>query len=146
MRRKTKILILTSALLLTVILTYVGYFFYNKGPLDILNSRAISVNATELYQAYSTDTITASNKYSNNILVVIGQVTEISENHQSQKIILLRSNLSNAHINCTMEGASENINISDTISIKGLCTGIGDGDPDLGIAADVYLTRCHLDN
>jgi hypothetical protein len=32
----------------------------------------------------------------------------------------------------------------DAIVIKGLCSGLGGGDPDLGILGDVYITRATL--
>ena len=30
------------------------------------------------------------------------------------------------------------------VTLKGICTGMGMGDADLGIMGDVYLVRCYL--
>ncbi len=124
----------------------VGFYFYNKGPLDVKNSKGISINANELYTIYSSDSLKANKKYTSRILVVRGYVSEISLNSKQQKIVLVKTDAPGAYINCTLEETIENIKRSDKISIKGICNGIGQGDADLGIMGDVYLTRCFVSN
>ena len=124
----------------------VGFYFYNKGPLDVKNSKGISINANELYTIYSSDSLKANKKYTSRILVVRGYVSEISLNSKQQKIVLVKTDAPGAYINCTLEETVENIKPSDKISIKGICNGIGQGDADLGIMGDVYLTRCFVSN
>jgi hypothetical protein len=123
----------------------IGYFFYNKGPLDVKNSSAIKINAGELYEAFDKDSITAGKKYTDKILAVNGEVNEVSVNQQQKKVVLLKTMSELGFINCTMEEAVENIKIGDKINIKGICSGIGSGDADMGIKGDVYLTRCYLE-
>jgi len=58
--------------------------------------------------------------------------------------ILLKTGTEDASVNCTMEEDAKNITANSQVSIKGICSGIGQGDEELGIRADVYLTRCIL--
>ena len=144
MKQKTKKIIFVSILTLLVSSVAVGFYFYNKGPLDVKNSKGISVNANDLYTIYSNDSLKANKKYTSRILVVRGFVSEISINSKQQKIVLVKTDAPGAYINCTLEEPVENIKPSDKISIKGICSGIGQGDADLGIMGDVYLTRCFV--
>ena len=143
MNRKVRnilILLLLAALLAVVF----GYYLFNKGPLDVRNSDAIKANAIELYEQFNTDSTAALNKYSGKILQVTGKVTAVSFNQEKQKVILLKTNISGASVNCTLEEDPGEINPGETVNIKGICSGIGQGDEDLGIKGDVYLTRCFL--
>ena len=112
--------------------------------MDVKNSRGIIVTATDLYHLYSTDSLNAVEKYSDNILVVYGEVFEISSNPQQQKVILLKTETSGAFINCTLEGPADKIKQADWVNVKGICSGINQGYPDMGITGDIYLTRCFL--
>jgi len=144
MNRKTKKNILITVLLLTLLAACFGYYLYNKGPMDIKSSAADKINATELYQLFITDSTRALKKYAGQVLQVKGIVNGISANQQKQKIILLRTTAAGAYINCTMEEDPGKINMNDEIEVKGICSGIGQGDEDLGIKGDVYLTRSFL--
>ena len=144
MTRKTKKTILVATLLVAVLGASFGYYLYNKGPLDVKNSSAIKIAASELYNLFSTDSTASLKKYTGKVLLVKGQVSSLSVNQQKEKIILLKTTADAAAINCTMEEDPGNINVNDEVTIKGICSGIGQGDEDLGIKGDVYLTRCFL--
>ena len=144
MTRRTKKIILFSILGLAAIGAGVGYYLFNKGPVDVKNSTGTKVIATALYQDYSKDSLTAQKKYTDKILEASGIVVKISDNQQHQAIILLKTNEAGAYVNCTMEGPSNTIKENDAVIIKGICSGIGQGDADLGIKGDVYLTRCYI--
>lgn len=144
MTRNTKKIIIFSILALVIIGAGVAYYLYNKGPVDVKNSTGIKVIAVELYQHYSNDSFAAQKKYTDKILEVSGIAIKISQNQQNQAIILLKTNESAAYVNCTMEGPANTIRENDAVIIKGLCSGIGQGDTDLGIKGDVYLTRCYF--
>jgi hypothetical protein len=144
MTAKSKRILLGSVLFVIIAIASAGFFLYNKGPVDIKNSKGIPVSATDLYALYSHDSLEAGKKYNDRILVVRGEVAEISLNSQQQKIILLKTGTSQAFINCTLEEPDENIKVTDEINIKGICSGIGEGYPDMGISGDVYLTRCFI--
>ncbi len=145
MTRKTRNYIFLIILLLLASVACIGYYMYNKGPRNIKNSSAIEVNAVELYDAYSKDSTAAGKLYTDKILSVTGVVFEAVVNRDQKKVFTLNTNESGAFINCTMEEDTEAMHKGDKIKIKGLCSGIGSGDADLGIKGDVYLTRCYLE-
>ena len=144
MAQKTTKTILVIVFFITVTGAAIGYFLYNKGPLDVKNSSAINVTATELYSAFHSDSTAALIKFAGKVLLVNGKVNAVSVNQQKEKIILLITGTEAAYINCTMEKESENISVNKELTIKGICSGIGQGDAELGIQGDVYLTRCFL--
>jgi hypothetical protein len=138
---KKSILLSLTVLVLAAVLT--GYYFYNKGPLDVKSSKGIPATSTELYHSFSTDSVGAHKKYTGKVVAVSGEVTEISTNTRNQKIVLIKTGEEGGHVNCTMEGELGNIRHSGRITVKGIVTGIGQGDADLGILGDVYLIRCY---
>ena len=122
-----------------------GYYLYNKGPVDVINSSGLKITAEELYTTFSTDSVTAQKKYSNKILRVTGLVNTVTFNTENKQIVTLKTSTDGAFINCVMEENITETNPGDKINIKGICSGIGRGEPDLGIKADVYLSRCFLE-
>ncbi len=143
MNRKARNSIFFTLIVIAITGASIGYYFYNKGPLDVKNSDAIAVSAVELYGIFIQDSATQK-KYTGNVLEVSGEVGKISMTPRHEKVVLLKTNAVGAFINCTMEGNVENITLNDLVKIKGICSGIGEGDIDLGIKGDVYLTRCFL--
>lgn len=144
MSKKVIKTVLLTLVLCTVIAASIGYYFINKGPKDVKNSSAIKIDAESLYTKFSTDSNYAIKKYAGKILEVIGKVNTISTNQQNEKIILIKTNVVGASVNCSMEEDPGNIQINDHVVIKGICSGIGQGDIDMGIPGDVYLTRCFI--
>lgn len=144
MTGKTKKIIFFSVLGLVAIAAVVGYYMYNKGPVCVDCSGGKKITAADLYQSFSKDSINARKTYAGIILEVSGRVTKVTLNPQNPSIVLLKTNESGASLNCTMEGPLGNIKAEDSITIKGICTGMGAGVPELNIAGDVYLTRCYI--
>jgi len=136
--------ILLIVLLLALTGAGIGYYLFNKGPVNVQGSDAINITAGDLYQEYIRDSSAAQKKYTDKILLVSGVVHDVSTNQQQKKIVLLKANTDGTYINCTMEENIENIHANDKVNIQGICSGIGEGDVDLGIKGDVYLTRCYL--
>jgi len=144
MKSKVKIILLATSCLLVIASASIGYYFINKGPVDIRNSAAIKITSNEFYDQFSIDSTLALKKFSGKVVEILGEVNTISVNLQKEKIILLNTHTGGAFINCTMDEDPGNIKPGAQVIIKGLCSGIGQGDEDLGIKADVYLTRCFL--
>ena len=136
--------ILVTLLLVACLAAAIGYYLFNKGPVDVRNSAAIKTTATELYKLFDTDSSEALKKYSGKILQVTGTVAAVSLNQKKEKIILLKTDIGGASINCTMEEDPGETVPDKKVDIKGICSGLGQGDEDLGIKGDVYLTRCFL--
>lgn len=146
MSLKTKRIIILAVIGIALIGGAYGYYLYNKGPQDIEHASGVKIAAVVLYQAYSKDSLQAKKNYTNKVVEAMGVVEKISQNQQNQAIVLLKTSESGAFINCTMEGPAQTIKEKETVKLKGICTGIGSGDADLGISGDVYLVRCYLAN
>jgi len=144
MAGKTKKLILISIAILALTGGAVGYYMYNKGPRDVRSASGIKINADALYTIFATDSTEAKKKYTDKIVQVTGEITEVSTNLQQQKVVLLKTAVEGAHINSTLEIADENLHAGQTITLKGIASGMGQGDADLGIPGDVYLIRCYI--
>jgi tRNA_anti-like len=141
-KRKKIILFLVSGIV--AIGAAFAFYLFNKGPLDVKNANGIEINAYDLYQTYFKDSLLAVKKYSNKIVETTGVVAQVTLNQQNQRVVLMMTKETGAFINCTMEDSTAVIKEDKTVKIKGICTGIGMGDADMGILGDVYLSRCYL--
>ncbi len=124
----------------------VGYYQWNKGELNIENAKGIPVSSVELYNSFSKDSLAAKAKFVDKVLEVSGIVHEVSKNQQNQTVIQIKTASDGAYVNCTSEFAAEKLSAKsgDSLVLKGICKGMGEGDKDMGILGDVYLIRCHL--
>lgn len=142
MTGKLKRNILIFFIAIAVIAGVTGYMIWNKPHLNVKDATAIKITAVDLYKIFTTDSANANSKYVNTVVVVSGEVKQISLNQQNQQIILLKTQAPDASVNCTMEGNTNNIKAGDTISVKGICSGYINGD--MGLAGDVFLIRCYI--
>ena len=131
-------------LALIIIAGAIGYYLFNKGPADIKHASAKKIEAAALYQSFLKDSTEAKKTYLNNVLEVSGMVMKVSKNQENQVIVMLQSNEAGAYVNCTMEEEATSLVENKLVTVKGICTGMGMGDPDLGIMGDVYMVRCYL--
>ena len=127
-----------------IIAVAVGYYFYNKGPVDVKHATAIKTEAALLYQAFLKDSTGAKKTYLNNILEVSGLIMKVSKNQENKLVVMLQTNEAGAYVNCTMEEDVTGLFENKQATLKGICTGMGMGDTDLGIMGDVYLVRCYI--
>jgi hypothetical protein len=143
MKRKTKrnILLIFSAL--TVVAVVVGYSIWNEPHKDIKNATGLKINAVLLYSNLTKDSTMMKSKFINKVVEVTGEVKQISTNQNGAQIILLKTNIPDGSVNCTMEEKINNVTQGDTISIKGICSGYIGGDPDIDLPGDVFLIRCY---
>lgn len=141
MRGHDKKKIIVAILLLCICAVAIGFYMYNKGPVDVKNSSALKTEAAALYEAYVTDSSAAQKKYSGKVLLVHGMVSKVADNQQGEMIVFIKTNDEGAFVNCTLQQKTGDINPNENIQVKGICSGIGQGEPDLGIKGDVYLTQ-----
>lgn len=138
---KKKLLLL---LLVPVLIAFlVGYYMYNKGPVDVGGVKGVPVEATVLYSTYINDTAAARLNYTGKVLEVSGVVSGTSpKDAPGEKQVMLKTAIEGVSINCSLaDSLSVLPDAGSTVTIKGICVGI-QGDPDLGIMGDVYLSRC----
>ena len=120
------------------------YFLWNKKHIDVVRTDGIEIVAGVLYKSFTADSAAANKNYVQHVLQVSGTVSSVTENQQSNTVVLLKTIADGAYINCTMEEKKTGIKEGSSILIKGICNGLGQADPDLGILGDVYLVRCYL--
>jgi hypothetical protein len=142
MTGKLKRNILIFFIAIAVIAGVTGYMIWNKPHRNVKDATAIKISAVDLYKIFTTDSASANSKYVNTVVVISGEVKQVSLNQQNQQIILLKTQTPDASVNCTMEGNKNNIKAGDTISVKGICSGYINGD--MGLAGDVFLIRCYI--
>jgi hypothetical protein len=121
----------------------IGFIIWNKPHRDIKDANAIETNATNLYQSLSRDSATRKMIFLNKVVAVSGRVKQVQKNQRGEQVILLETNIAGASVNCTMEGNADAIKPGDTTEIKGMCIGYINGDPEIGLPGDVFLTRCY---
>jgi hypothetical protein len=142
LKQKKNILLVLLAII--IISGAVGFYMFNKGPLDVKNAKAVKIGSVELYAVWLQDSVVAKKTYADKIMEVSGLVKKVSKNLQDQVIVMLQTNEAGAYVNCTMEEKGTRLSENEQVTLKGICTGMGMGDPDLGILGDVYLIRCYL--
>jgi hypothetical protein len=142
--RKKNIIFIFSVIIIIAAAT--GFYFYNKGPVNVQSSRSIKINAAALYQIFLADSLQAKKNYADKVLEVSGTIKQVSKNQQNQVIVMLQTNEAGAFINCTLEEDKTGLIENKPVTLKGICTGMGMGDAELGILGDVYLTRCYIVN
>ena len=121
----------------------IGYLVWNKPHQDVRDADAVRTDAITLYKSFTTDSANAKSTFLNKVVKVSGVVQEVSVNQQQQQIILLKTLVPGAYVNCTMEERGNNIKQGIKVELKGICSGYIGGDADMGIFGDVFLIRCY---
>lgn len=143
MSRKVKRYILLSLIIIITITALIGYQVWNKPHQDIKNAVAVKTSAIELYNSLTNDSAHTKTLFINKIVAVSGEVKQVSKNQRNQQVILLKTNVSDGSVNCTMEENIKNIKSGDMVLLKGICIGYIGGDNDLQLPGDVFLIRCY---
>ncbi len=143
MTKKSGKIFLVAILLILAIGLVAAYRIWNKPHKNVEDAAAITVTATELYNSFIKDSAKANELYTNKVVQVSGEVSQVSVNQQAQQVVLLKTAVEEAFINCTVEGKKVNAKAGDKISIKGICSGYISGDIDMGLLGDVFLIRSY---
>ncbi|MEO5908666.1 MAG: hypothetical protein ABIR50_10085 [Ginsengibacter sp.] len=125
------------------IAAFIGYQIWNKPHENIKNAVALQTSAIKLYNSLINDSAHKKTLFINKIITVSGEVKLVLKNQRNQQVILLKTNISDGSVNCTMEENIKNIKSGDMVLIKGICIGYIGGDNDLQIPGDVFLIRCY---
>lgn len=136
-----KKLILISTIVILGAAAFTGYIMWNKPHKDVKDADGLQIASTELYNHYISDSAKARSLYTDKIVEVTGEVGKISANQQNQQIILIKTSVSGAYINCTMEETDAAAKEGSTVTIKGICSGYIGGDADMGLPGDVFIVR-----
>ncbi len=134
---KRSIPYLIAFTILSIAAAYIWLFIWNPAPPSIEETKAISIDAVTLFNAFSQNEKKANADYLDKVLQVRGEVTNITTNADGITVILLKTDDMMFGINCTMEEKNSSIKTGDQVRLKGLCT---------GYLTDVVLIRCHTQN
>ena len=137
--------IITILFIVLAMAAFAGWYAYNRGPVDVAGADAIETTAASLYQPFISDSASAQKQYSGRVIAVTGIVSQVQRNQSGLPVILLITSPGQGFINCTAETNSfPPLKVNESVSIKGICSGLGSGDEDLGLLPDLYLERCIL--
>ena len=119
MRKKgSTILFILIAFALCAIV--IGYFVWNKPHVEVKDADAVEIDAASLYNSFTSDSAKTKSAFLNKVVKVSGVVQEVSVNQQQQQIILLKTSVPGASVNCTMEQKSaDKIKQGDKVIVKG---------------------------
>lgn len=121
---------------------FIGYRMWNK-PYENMQTAtpAVTVEAAELFQAYSSDETAAAAKYGNDQTVAVrGVVKEVTKEDGGSVKILLDTGADFgvlAELDPLTKHPRTDFNAGETITVKGKCTGLN---------LDVQLARCVVVN
>ena len=135
-----------ASLIFIIVITiaaFIGYRIWNKPHENIKNAVAIKISAISLYNSLTNDSALKKPLFINKIVAVSGEVKQVSKNQQNQQVILLKTNVSDGSVNCTMEENIKNIKAGDMVLLRGICIGYIGGDNDMQLPGDVFLIRCY---
>lgn len=141
MTKRTKKNILISLGLLILAAAATGYYLWNMPHKDVKHASGLKVGAIELYNTFSTDSSKAKDQYTEQVLEVSGQVVQVLQNQQHQQVILLKTAIAGASVNCTMEETAAATKQGDNVIIKGICSGYITGDSSMDLPGDVVIVR-----
>lgn len=101
----------------------IGVYMWNKPHEQIENEKSVEVSVTELANAFTEDEDGANKKYLNQALTVKGTVTETQQNQDGRLLIILAGDDPMATVQCTMRDKSATVEVGETVTVKGKCTG-----------------------
>ena len=126
----------------------IGFYLKNKKVGGLENtSPDFTISAKQLFKDFSEDEAGALNKYNNKVLLVEGSIQDVQPvNDSIASIQLIADESGLGTIKCGLGKeyveASKNLQVDETIKIKGICSGISKVE-DFGIVIlDVELSRC----
>ena len=135
--KNNKFRIISGIFIFVIISLFLLLKSYNKPHKDIRTSKAdLTLNAEYLLNQFLEDEDAASKKYADNIILLKGEVFEIST-HDGNSVITLKNQYSDASIICQLI-PEDNINAlklkkGQNVTIKGICS---------GFLLDVIMVRC----
>lgn len=122
-------------IVIAIVVMLAGWMYYNKPHRSVADADFITIQATQLFEAYQNSEDQANKEYLNKVLKVSGVVASLSSNSAGLPLIMLTTSDPIFGINCTMDTKVENINVGDSVVIKGICT---------GYLSDVVMVQCQL--
>jgi polyisoprenoid-binding protein YceI len=122
---KKKIIVALSIITVLIAAAFITLKIMTKNAeRNVATEKAINLTATELASIYKNYEDSANKLYLNKTIQLTGIISTISENQNSQMDAIIMTSDSLPAINCTIDVLYKIINAADTITLKGICTGI----------------------
>ncbi|PHS64787.1 MAG: hypothetical protein COB12_07675 [Flavobacterium sp.] len=111
------------------------------------------LEAKQIVDEYLKDANVANDKYlqeegDSKIIEVSGVISEISEDFNNQKVLLLKGKGENAGVSCTFTSATNKnaatLKVGDQVTIKGVIRSGAGYDEDMEMYEDVIMEKCDI--
>jgi hypothetical protein len=112
-----------------------AYYQYNKTHTHLAGVKAdITINAADLYQAFSSDENNANTLYIGKVLDISGVISNMDKEETSFKIFLETDDML-GEIQCEMDTVTDiaELKEGDQVVVRGVCS---------GFLTDVVVSRC----
>lgn len=123
MFKKLLVLGLILALLIAGAIYYYVFVYSVNHHRDVNQENAITISATALSNAFSTNEQAANQMYLNKAIEIKGAVLSIAQDQSHQKTVLLGSEMELSNVFITLKDSSTPFKVGDTIHVKAICTG-----------------------
>jgi DNA/RNA endonuclease YhcR with UshA esterase domain len=152
MTTKKKILLtLTTGVLIAM---GIVLYIFNEPARDVQATQTdFSFESSVIVKEYLADANAANDKYldeegNSKVLEIKGIVSDISEDFNNQKVILLKNAKDKAGVSATFtketNAHTTNVKIGDEITIKGVIRSGAAYDPDLEMYENVIIDKCDI--
>lgn len=115
-----------------------AYLMYNKPHQNMERTEAdLAISAMDLFSEFEADEAKANEKYLEKVVLVEGEVSDISTNEDGRVSLTLKSGSDLFGVICEMDDLTDHkrteFSVGETVALKGICT---------GMLMDVVLVRC----
>lgn len=149
MSKKTITRVLIPVLILLLLgAVYVYREFNRKAPDTADLTPAYELTGTQLLETFQQDEKKANTLYLGKVLAISGIIKSLSSDSAGVQTLVIGDTASLSSVRCIMNGetgsAAGPLAAGTRVTIKGICTGYNADD--MGLGADVLLTRCVSQN
>jgi hypothetical protein len=122
---KNKLVItLVVLVLLGSVGAFIGYRMYNKPHPNVAAMKAdVTFTAAALAKEYGADEKAADAKYLNKIIEVSGTISEVQDNQDGGKMVILATEDPAQGVQCSMIDKSAKYTVGQQVTVKGKCSG-----------------------
>ncbi|WP_305952015.1 OB-fold protein [Emticicia oligotrophica] len=132
----------------------ITYYMFNQPHRDVQATKSdFGFTASEIVNEYLADAKKANEKYldsegESKVLEIIGEVSNVTEDYNKQKVVLLKSKTDSAGVSCTFTTETNTsvnqIKSGETITVKGVIRSGASFDKDLGMYENVIMEKCSI--
>lgn len=154
--KKKRILKIVIILAVAGIITIggIGLYMFNMPHRDVQNTDTdYRLTTTEIVSEYLSDKNGADEKYlsedgNSKVLEITGTVSEITDDYNGAKVLVLKENDAKAGVRCTFTPETENhlkdVTTGTKVTVKGVIRSGASYDEDLEMYENVILEKCDI--